>query len=606
MDIGKMALKLSLNAGAFMSDAMKANSAVQSMSQTMSGFVASAGSGNMSIGGILSSLPGPAGAAAVAIDAVGMALRAAGQRGIDFIGEVAGLSKRYQLEIKSANELAIASQRVGIEQDTLGTSFNKMQVAVGKAVGGSAEANAAFYKLGLRAEDLVKMPIDKQFMAVADQLNKMSSESERAAAAQAIFGKSWREIDPLLRKGSGALAEASALTKKFGLEVSDADVKSFREMKQSARDVGMATEGLSLSIGRGLLPILTQLSHATVGLLGAIKPFIDIIGSILGGIGKLMGVIGGLDEGFLKAATAATALYAALLLMRAGMITTGIGALIVGVGFLIGAFNATSEAAKKAQTEVERIAGAAEAAKGPFVESMRSQALSVALVNDEIKRLRGMQVNNTGYDAQIGNLTRALQGLTAEFERLNRVNQISNRLLEENRAAVQAYQDANRDTVADTHAENEAARMAELTNSVHDQIAALHDQAATFGMTAREAQIYKDAMAGANEEDLNALRALDAELSAMEEAKKLQDSVTQILNQADHGANSPKGAAALTEGSSGAVAAVNAAMMQAQTGRQSPEERIEEAIKQAKLVQDEQLQQQRLMREALDRINRLD
>ena len=109
MDIGKLAIQLSINPGNFYSDAQRFANTVQSMSNP-----------TMWLSSALSSIPGPAGAAAAGIAALGNTMAKSAQQGIDFIGEVAGTAKKYAMEIKSANEFVVAMRLVGVGSDQAG------------------------------------------------------------------------------------------------------------------------------------------------------------------------------------------------------------------------------------------------------------------------------------------------------------------------------------------------------------------------------------------------------------------------------------------------------------------------------------------------------
>ena len=166
------------------------------------------------------------------------------------MSQVSGLSRRFQLDVGAANDLAVAAQRVGLETESVGAAVGRMNLTLGKAAEGSGEAIGAFARLGLNFRDLSTMGVDEALAKIGDKLNAMGSQAERTAAAQAIFGKGWAEIDPLLRGGSRALEQAHVAAARFGLTVSQMDLTNLKSMKQSGRDVGMAFEGLSLTIVR--------------------------------------------------------------------------------------------------------------------------------------------------------------------------------------------------------------------------------------------------------------------------------------------------------------------------------------------------------------------
>ena len=105
-------------------------------------------------------------------------------------------------------------------------------------------------------------------------------------------------------------------------------------------------------------------------------------------------------------------------------------------------------------------------------------------------------------------------------------------------------------------------------------------------------------LAGVGAEQLNAMQAADEQLTALEKQKKLQDDIASALSQA-----SPqlKGAAGVEQGSSAAVAAVNAAILNAQGSSADPQKRIEEVLKQ---IKEKNVRQEQLLRDIREAVAR--
>jgi hypothetical protein len=128
----------------------------------------------------------------------------------------------------------------------------------------------------------------------------------------------------------------------------------------------------------------------------------------------------------------------------------------------------------------------------------------------------------------------------------------------------------------------------------------MQEQADQFGMTARQAQIYRAELAGASEEALNFARSEDARLSALEDRKKLEQQIMAEVNRG--GTQQVHGAAALEFGSSAAVSAVNKAVINAQVGAQDPQKKVEDAVNKVRDANERQIILQRRIAEALENV----
>ncbi len=70
-----------------------------------------------------------------------------------------------------------------------------------------------------------------------------------------------------------------------------------------------------------------------------------------------------------------------------------------------------------------------------------------------------------------------------------------------------------------------------LQNDIEKMSAKLKDQSATFGMSGRQADIYRLSQRGASKEQINSLKALDANLSGLEKADKLKSGALSMTGK---------------------------------------------------------------------------
>lgn len=141
------------------------------------------------------------------------------------------------------------AEKMGRLQDSLATatSASKMNVS---AIG----------ELGIQYTDAngkVK-PMAELMPAIADKFKEMPDGTEKTALAMKLFGKSGTDMLPFLNKGSAGLAELAAKSDAFGNTIGDKQLNALKESKQAQRDWDAAMQGLQVTLGGALLPILTQ------------------------------------------------------------------------------------------------------------------------------------------------------------------------------------------------------------------------------------------------------------------------------------------------------------------------------------------------------------
>jgi hypothetical protein len=108
----------------------------------------------------------------------------------------------------------------GVEQEQLTTSLDFFNRTLGEAERGSTQAARALAQIGLAYKDIAVLSSEERFGLIADQINKLGSESQKAAARQDLFGRSSQQMAALLAEGSKGLAASRLEADKLGLSFS--------------------------------------------------------------------------------------------------------------------------------------------------------------------------------------------------------------------------------------------------------------------------------------------------------------------------------------------------------------------------------------------------
>lgn len=217
-------------------------------------------------------LKGVVGKVGVGIAAVGAAAIAAGAAiaikfGADSIatfkkvaGEVLGLKRVTGMTAEDASRLGFSLKQSGVDAAVGQKSF----ILFGKNLAGAA-SNAKKMKamtdlLGFGFTDAAGkvLPMSKLLPKVADRFAKMPDGAEKSALAMKLFGKSGVAMIPFLNKGAKGLDELAKKSDKFGNTLTDKQLQALKDSKQAQRDWDAAMQGLQVTLGANLLPLLTQ------------------------------------------------------------------------------------------------------------------------------------------------------------------------------------------------------------------------------------------------------------------------------------------------------------------------------------------------------------
>ena len=196
--------------------------------------------------------------------------------------------------------LLAVSDRFGISTDTLTRSMRQFSVHLMKN-------DALTRAMGVSLTDASGKPVPftQNLGKLADEFQKMPDGMTKTAIAQQLFGRNATALLPLLNQGSAGLRKYAAEAKAAGLVLSQSDITATKDFNMKLKDLQETLKGVMVSMGRQLLPILSQLAStlgpvlakvaATVSgvLLNVVKGIAPLVAPLMGLISKLEGVVGG-------------------------------------------------------------------------------------------------------------------------------------------------------------------------------------------------------------------------------------------------------------------------------------------------------------------------
>ena len=194
--------------------------------------------------------------------------------------EILTLSKTTGLSTDTIQELNYASELLDVSTETISGSMTKMIRNMNNARMGSKQSEEAFRALGIRIKDSNGQLRDSEtvFGEVIDKLGRMRNETERDAIAMQIFGRSARELNPLIEAGSGALKEFAAEAHEMGYVMSGDALDSLGRLDDAMQKFNNQTTAFKNSIAMVLLPVLT----AFFELLNKIDPQVLAVAATIG------------------------------------------------------------------------------------------------------------------------------------------------------------------------------------------------------------------------------------------------------------------------------------------------------------------------------------
>lgn len=203
------------------------------------------------------------------------------------------------LSTEALQEYQYAAELVDVSLDTLISSQTKMIKSMDAARRGSKEQAEAFDKLGISVQNADGTLRDAQdvFGDAIDALGAISNETERDAIAMTIFGRSARDLNPLIKAGSDGLRELTQEAHNVGYVMGDEALDALGAVDDQLQRMNRSGEALKNQIAVGMAPAVENLMKKGTDLFVRLQEAAEGSG-ILEVFGALLDVVSALEPLF--------------------------------------------------------------------------------------------------------------------------------------------------------------------------------------------------------------------------------------------------------------------------------------------------------------------
>jgi hypothetical protein len=209
---------------------------------------------------------GPATLASVGLTAAAAALGVALLKGSELIFNLVKSYSDYVNEVKRANEmtglnigllsaLKVQSELTGRSYDEIGTGIKNFTKLIGDANNGKKEAIEKMGRLGIDGQKAAGN-LEGAFQQAINRVLQLPPGVQQAAAAVDAFGEEGIKLLPFLKEFGGNLGNLQGQARELGLILGEEDVKASTEFKRALAEVQAQLQGIGITLGRELLPVV--------------------------------------------------------------------------------------------------------------------------------------------------------------------------------------------------------------------------------------------------------------------------------------------------------------------------------------------------------------
>ena len=184
--------------------------------------------------------------------------------------EVNKMRRETGLAAEDASRLLFAFKHVGLDGDTASKSIGIFAKGL-KGIADTSEDAVESTKpmagilkdIGITALDAAGdiRPVNELLPELADKFKDMPNGLEKTGLAMQLFGRSGKDMIPLLNLGSEGLADLAKQADKLGVTLTGKNADAIKKFTLAQRDMKEAIVGLKLQIGLALMPALTKLTE---------------------------------------------------------------------------------------------------------------------------------------------------------------------------------------------------------------------------------------------------------------------------------------------------------------------------------------------------------
>lgn len=217
------------------------------------------------VAGGLSMLKSPAGVAAAGVAGVAAAFAGLAEAASFTIGlskATNRLKAQTGMNVETASAWISIADGYGVSAEKLGTNLTFLSKRIGDATSGSKGATAAleqFAAAGVSEATLRSKDMNRILVETAAGFENMRA-IDRTRLAVKLFGRSGRDLLPILSQGKSGVQELQKKMADMGLTIDTKTSKATKKLGGEQRNLNWALKGLKNTLGRELVPAIAAVA----------------------------------------------------------------------------------------------------------------------------------------------------------------------------------------------------------------------------------------------------------------------------------------------------------------------------------------------------------
>lgn len=167
-------------------------------------------------------------------------------------------ANRLDVAADKFSQLTVVARKFGGSADDVGDSIKDLNERIADAARGNQTYETALKMVGLASKDLIKLPVEEQFLKVADAIGKMSNAGDRNFVTAELMADAGFRLIPMFQQGEKAIRGMMKSADELNQSLDTTQIQAFADLDREFIDLELSTETLAKTMGESLAPILEE------------------------------------------------------------------------------------------------------------------------------------------------------------------------------------------------------------------------------------------------------------------------------------------------------------------------------------------------------------
>jgi hypothetical protein len=167
-------------------------------------------------------------------------------------------ANRLDVAADKFSQLTIVARKFGGSTDDVGDSIKDLNERIADAARGNKTYEEALGMVGLASKELIRLPVEEQFLKVADAIGKMSNAGDRNFVTAELMADAGFRLIPMFQQGEGAIRGMMKSADELNQSLDTKQIEAFASLDKEFIALEISTETLAKTMGESLAPILEE------------------------------------------------------------------------------------------------------------------------------------------------------------------------------------------------------------------------------------------------------------------------------------------------------------------------------------------------------------